>query len=38
MKIALGSDKSGFSLKEAIKTDLIEQGYSVTGSRLCERR
>ena len=29
MKIALGSDKSGFSLKEAIKADLIEQGYSV---------
>ena len=30
MKIALGSDKSGFTLKEAIKADLIEQGYDVT--------
>ena len=29
MKIAIGSDKSGFGLKEAIKADLIEQGYSV---------
>lgn len=27
MKIAIGSDKSGFSLKEAVKTYLINNGY-----------
>jgi ribose 5-phosphate isomerase B len=28
-KIVIGSDKSGFTLKEAIKAHLIEQGYEV---------
>lgn len=28
-KLFIGSDKSGYLLKEAIKSDLIEQGYSV---------
>ena len=30
MKVIIGSDKSGFSLKEAIKAHLIEQGHEVT--------
>lgn len=29
MKIALGSDKSGFYLKETIKKHLVEKGYAV---------
>lgn len=29
MKIAIGSDKSGFPLKEAVKADLISKGYKV---------
>jgi len=29
MKVLIGSDKSGFSLKEGIKALLIEQGYEV---------
>ena len=29
MKIAIGSDHAGFSLKEEIKLDLIEEGYEV---------
>lgn len=29
MKIAVGSDKSGFYLKEAVKKHLLEQGYEV---------
>lgn len=29
-KIVIGSDKSGFYLKEAIKNDLIEKGYNMT--------
>ncbi|MFA9397021.1 MAG: RpiB/LacA/LacB family sugar-phosphate isomerase [Clostridiaceae bacterium] len=29
MKIALGSDKSGFTLKEAIKGYLVEKGYEI---------
>ena len=29
MKVIIGSDKSGFSLKEAIKAHLIEQGHEV---------
>jgi sugar-phosphate isomerases, RpiB/LacA/LacB family len=28
-KIIIGSDKSGFTLKEAVKTHLCEQGYEV---------
>lgn len=30
MKIIIGSDKSGFSLKEQIKADLISKGYEVS--------
>lgn len=29
MKIAIGSDKSGFSLKEAVKADLLSKGHEV---------
>ena len=29
MKIAIGSDKSGFFLKEAVKKHLVEKGYEV---------
>ena len=29
MKIAIGADKSGFSLKESLKTYLLEKGYEV---------
>lgn len=29
MKIIIGSDKSGFTLKEVIKTELISKGYEV---------
>lgn len=29
MKIALGSDKSGFYLKEAVKSDLAQKGYEI---------
>lgn len=29
MKMLIGSDKSGFSLKEAVKAYLVEQGYEV---------
>ena len=29
MKLAIGSDKSGFTLKEAVKAWLIEQGHEV---------
>ena len=29
MKVIIGSDKSGFSLKEAVKAHLIEQGHEV---------
>lgn len=29
-KIIIGSDKSGFSLKEAVKTYILEAGYEVT--------
>ncbi len=29
-KIIIGSDKSGYSLKETVKAHLIEQGYEVT--------
>ena len=29
MKIIIGSDKSGFSLKEAVKAHLLEQGHQV---------
>ncbi len=29
MKVIIGSDKSGFTLKEAVKAHLIEQGYEV---------
>lgn len=29
MRIFLGSDKSGFSLKEFVKTELIKKGYEV---------
>lgn len=29
MKIAIGSDKSGFNLKEAVKTHLVSLGYEV---------
>ena len=29
-KIIIGSDKSGFQLKEAVKEHLIEEGYDVT--------
>lgn len=29
MRIVIGSDKSGFTLKEAIKADLIAKGYEV---------
>lgn len=29
MKIAIGSDKSGFYLKEAVKKHLVEKGYEV---------
>ena len=30
MKIVIGSDKVGYSLKESIKAMLTEQGYEVT--------
>lgn len=30
MKIAIGSDKSGFTLKEAVKAYLLEAGYEVS--------
>ena len=29
IKIALGSDKSGFQLKEVVKANLIEEGYQI---------
>lgn len=29
-KIIIGSDKSGFQLKEAVKAHLVEAGYEVT--------
>ena len=29
MKVIIGSDKSGFTLKEAVKAHLIEKGYEV---------
>ena len=29
MKTIIGSDKSGFSLKEAVKAHLLEQGHEV---------
>ena len=29
MKLAIGSDKSGFMLKEAVKKYLIEQGHKI---------
>ncbi len=30
MKVIIGSDKSGFALKESVKAHLIEKGYDVT--------
>ena len=29
MKVIIGSDKSGFTLKEAVKAHLVEKGYEV---------
>ena len=38
MKLVIGSDKSGFSLKESIKQHLLDHGYEVTdiGTRTVE--
>ena len=38
MKLVIGSDKSGFSLKESVKQHLLDHGYEVTdiGTRTVE--